>query len=71
MQFHRDASGGQSGLSSGTVRTFLRDESGETAVEYTLIVGLISLAIFTALSSIATVLNDDVFGVIASAAASI
>ena len=42
----------------GMVRRFLADESGATAIEYGLIVGLISLAIVTALSATGTSVGD-------------
>ena len=40
------------------IRRFLADESGATAIEYGLIVGLISLAIVTALSATGTSVGD-------------
>ena len=46
---------------------FINDECGATAIEYGLIMGLVSFAIIGALLSIQGVLGDDVFGVVASA----
>ena len=40
------------------IRRFLAGESGATAIEYGLIVGLISLAIVTALSATGTSVGD-------------
>ncbi len=40
------------------ISTFLRDESGATAIEYGLIAGLISVVIITALTHIGTRLNN-------------
>uniref|UniRef100_UPI003BAD8873 Flp family type IVb pilin n=1 Tax=Stappia sp. TaxID=1870903 RepID=UPI003BAD8873 len=71
MQALRETTGAVRTLSSGKFADFARSETGETAIEYTLIVGLISFAILTALSTISTVMNDNVFAVIASAASSI
>ena len=42
----------------GLIRRFLADESGATAIEYGLIVGLISLAIVSALSATGTSVGD-------------
>ncbi|WP_186385907.1 MULTISPECIES: Flp family type IVb pilin [unclassified Stappia] len=53
---------------AGTLR---RDEAGATAIEYGLIVGLVSFAIIGALMSIQGVLGDNVFAVVASALANI
>ncbi len=41
----------------GSLRTFLRDEQGATAIEYTFIAALISLAIFAGLNAIGPKLN--------------
>ena len=71
MQALRETTGAVRTRSSGLFAEIARRDSGETAIEYTLIVGLISFAILTALSTIATVLNDNVFAAIASAASSI
>ena len=40
-----------------SLRSFLRDESGATAIEYGLIAGLISIVIVTVLTNIGTKLN--------------
>ncbi|WP_244953810.1 Flp family type IVb pilin [Stappia indica] len=53
---------------AGTMR---RDEAGATAIEYGLIMGLVSFAIIGALLSIQGILGDDVFGVVASAISNI
>ncbi|SDU37766.1 Flp family type IVb pilin [Stappia sp. ES.058] len=50
---------------------FGHDECGATAVEYTMIVGLISFAILLSLSAIGRVIDEDVFTVLASAASAI
>lgn len=39
------------------ILTFLRDEAGATAVEYGLIIGMISLVIFTAVTTVGSNLN--------------
>jgi len=41
-----------------TIRTFLRDESGATAIEYGLIVALIAVVIITAVTTLGGKLND-------------
>ncbi len=51
---------------SNLVRSFLRNESGATAIEYGLIAGLISVIIITVLTNIGTKLNTK-FGRISSA----
>jgi Flp pilus assembly pilin Flp len=71
MQALRETTGAIRTLSSGLFAEIARDDSGDTAVEYTLIVGLISFAILTALSTIGTVLNGNVFSVIAAAASAV
>lgn len=53
---------------AGTLR---RDEAGATAIEYGLIVGLVSFAILGALMSIQGALGDNVFSVVASAISNI
>lgn len=53
---------------TGTLR---RDEAGATAIEYGLIVGLVSFAILGALTSIQGALGDNVFSVVASAISNI
>jgi pilus assembly protein Flp/PilA len=45
------------------IRTFWKDESGATAVEYGLIAGLVSVAAIAALSSMGQALNT-IFGVV-------
>ena len=45
------------------IRTFWKDESGATAVEYGLIAGLVSVAAIAALSSMGQSLNT-IFGVV-------
>ena len=55
---------------AGRVGEVARDESGVTAVEYTLIVGLISFAILLTLTAIGQVVDENVFTVIATAAGS-
>ena len=40
------------------IKTFVADDSGATAIEYGLIVGLIFLAILTAFGSVMTNLNS-------------
>ena len=42
---------------SNLVRSFLRNESGATAIEYGLIAGLISVIVITVLTNIGTKLN--------------
>ncbi len=42
---------------SNLVRSFLRNESGATAIEYGLIAGLISVIIITVLTNVGTKLN--------------
>ena len=41
-----------------TLKTFLRDESGVTAIEYGLIAALVSLAIIAAATSLGTKIGD-------------
>lgn len=48
------------------LRRFARDESGATAIEYSLIVGLIFLAIAAAVNSFASS-TSDMYGTIVSA----
>jgi pilus assembly protein Flp/PilA len=43
--------------SMSTIRRFLKDESGATAIEYGLIAALVSVAIIAALSLLGTELN--------------
>jgi pilus assembly protein Flp/PilA len=43
------------------ITRFLRDESGATALEYAVIAGLISIAIFAAIAPIGDVLGE-IFG---------
>jgi Flp pilus assembly pilin Flp len=50
---------------------FVRDEAGSTAIEYTMMVGFITFAIISSLTAIGRVIDEDVFTVIAEAAASI
>jgi pilus assembly protein Flp/PilA len=49
------------------VKRFIADEAGTTAVEYTLIASVISIAIVGAAMSLGTTLRDDFFGKAASA----
>lgn len=48
-----------------TVNSFVRDESGATAIEYGLIAALVSVAAIGALQQLGTSLNE-MFGVVAS-----
>ena len=41
-----------------SIRSFLKDESGATAIEYGLIAALVAVAIITALSSMSGELNE-------------
>lgn len=50
-----------------TVRTFARDDSGSTAIEYALIAGGISIVIVTAAISLGETVRDDLFGKVATA----
>nr|WP_319384343.1 Flp family type IVb pilin [uncultured Roseibium sp.] len=46
---------------------FRNDESGATAIEYGLIVGLLGSVIILAMVPLGTTISDDVFGTIAGA----
>ncbi len=48
-----------------TLRNFIADESGATAIEYGLIAALVSVAAIGALHALGSALND-VFGVVSS-----
>ena len=48
-----------------TLRNFIRDESGATAIEYGLIAALISVAAITALGALGSSLTD-IFGFVAT-----
>ena len=48
-----------------TLRNFVRDESGATAIEYGLIAALISVAAITALGALGSSLTD-IFGFVAT-----
>ncbi len=50
-----------------TVRAFVRDDSGTTAIEYALIAGGVSIVILTAVISVGDRLRDDLFGKVATA----
>lgn len=49
------------------VARFCADEAGNTAVEYGIILGLISVAIVATLTAIGETIRDDVFGAIVEA----
>lgn len=53
---------------AGTLR---RDEAGATAVEYGIIMGLVSIAIIAALLNIQSAIGNDVFSVVSSALSSL
>ncbi|MFZ0694579.1 MAG: Flp family type IVb pilin [Alphaproteobacteria bacterium] len=48
-----------------TIRKFLRDERGATAIEYGLIAGLVSVAAIAALSAMGTSLQG-IFGIVST-----
>jgi pilus assembly protein Flp/PilA len=49
----------------GNIKTFLKDESGATAIEYGLIAALVSVAAITALTAMGSSLND-LFGTVSN-----
>ncbi|MEM8700600.1 MAG: Flp family type IVb pilin [Pseudomonadota bacterium] len=51
----------------GLLSRFRKDESGATAIEYGLIVGLLGSVIILAMVPLGTTIRDDVFGTISSA----
>ncbi|MEJ8475748.1 Flp family type IVb pilin [Roseibium algae] len=51
----------------GVVQRFAADESGSTAVEYGLMIGMITLAIMGTILAIGETIRDDVFGVLSGA----
>jgi pilus assembly protein Flp/PilA len=57
-----DAEGKGSGMSE-LVATFTKDESGATAIEYGLIVGLIALAMAVGASLLGNALNEEFTGI--------
>lgn len=48
------------------LRRFLRDESGATAMEYTMIVAVLSIITIGAFTAIGETMRDDVFGAVVS-----
>lgn len=50
-----------------TVRTFARNDSGATAIEYALIAGGISIVILVAVISVGETVRDDLFGKVKNA----
>lgn len=52
---------------SNAVKAFVCDESGATAIEYGLLVGMICVAIMGTLLAIGETISDDIFGVISAA----
>jgi pilus assembly protein Flp/PilA len=54
------------GIQMATLKSFLRDESGATAIEYGLVAAGISVAIITVVQGLGTKLNDT-FGKVSNA----
>ncbi|MCK7612523.1 Flp family type IVb pilin [Roseibium sediminicola] len=52
---------------SWTRRSFLRDDRGATAIEYGLIVGLISIVVLVAMTAIGSTVRDDIFNAVSTA----
>jgi len=50
-----------------TWRMFLRDERGATVIEYGMIVGLLSIVVLGALTTIGTTMRDDIFNAVSTA----
>lgn len=50
-----------------TLRKFLADEHGGTAIEYSLIGGLVSIAIISGLSAIGSTISSTFFGPVSNA----
>jgi pilus assembly protein Flp/PilA len=48
-------------------RMFLRDERGATMIEYGMIVGLLSVVILGALTTIGTTVRNDIFNTVSTA----
>ncbi|MBD8877222.1 Flp family type IVb pilin [Roseibium polysiphoniae] len=55
------------GKAKTSFRAFAADESGNTMIEYGLLLGMISVAILTTLGAIGGTIRDDVFGAISDA----
>ena len=55
------------GLAKRLLSRFRTDESGATAIEYGLIVGLLGSVIILAMVPLGTTISDDVFGTISGA----
>jgi pilus assembly protein Flp/PilA len=50
-----------------TIRAFVRDDNGGTAIEYALIAGGLSIVILTAVITLGDTVRDDLFGKVATA----